>query len=424
MSFIVEKMDDDVEVQMKNHADVIIVGARCAGSTLALELGRAGMDVLLLDQGTFPSDTLSTHTFFNNTVHLLKELGVMGALEKRTTAPPVRRVVFQFDEIRIEGDLPAVHGEQRNYCIRRRLFDQVLLESAASLDSVRFLEGIRVYRLLKEGKRVTGVEGVTRSGETVRFTADWVVGADGRNSTVRKALGIRPLRKEPTDFAMFYSYLRHLESFGTPRFEVIRIKGRTLVIFPTDDGLHVAFVAFPLEERAWLEAFRQNPQEAYFSFLRTQFREIRFEQRMRQATLADRVRGLTGFDNFWYPAMGNGWALVGDAVIFKDPGVAQGMHDAILGARILARMLQKYDWHGEYHLMKAAYERELTEKLSELFELALVMTKHRPVTPEQRVVHRIVSTHPEAAEKFLGLYNHTCRMAEFQQTVRKIARGR
>lgn len=41
--------------------DAIVVGARCAGSPLAMLLARLGHRVLLLDRATFPSDTVSTH---------------------------------------------------------------------------------------------------------------------------------------------------------------------------------------------------------------------------------------------------------------------------------------------------------------------------------------------------------------------------
>ena len=44
-----------------NTHDVIIVGARCAGSPTAMLLARKGYKVLLVDRATFPSDTLSTH---------------------------------------------------------------------------------------------------------------------------------------------------------------------------------------------------------------------------------------------------------------------------------------------------------------------------------------------------------------------------
>ena len=41
--------------------DVIVIGARCAGSPTAMLLARQGHRVLLVDRATFPSDTLSTH---------------------------------------------------------------------------------------------------------------------------------------------------------------------------------------------------------------------------------------------------------------------------------------------------------------------------------------------------------------------------
>ena len=42
-------------------ADIVVVGARCAGAATAMLLARAGHDVLVLDRATFPSDTISTH---------------------------------------------------------------------------------------------------------------------------------------------------------------------------------------------------------------------------------------------------------------------------------------------------------------------------------------------------------------------------
>jgi flavin-dependent dehydrogenase len=43
--------------------DVIVVGARCAGSPLATLLARRGLKVALVEQASFPSDTLSTDIF-------------------------------------------------------------------------------------------------------------------------------------------------------------------------------------------------------------------------------------------------------------------------------------------------------------------------------------------------------------------------
>lgn len=48
---------------LKQEYDVIVAGARIAGSTLAAILGDAGYRVLLVDRATFPTSTLSTHFF-------------------------------------------------------------------------------------------------------------------------------------------------------------------------------------------------------------------------------------------------------------------------------------------------------------------------------------------------------------------------
>ncbi len=48
--------------------DAVVVGARCAGATLGLALARRGWSVLLVDRDTFPSETVSTHFLFPNTL--------------------------------------------------------------------------------------------------------------------------------------------------------------------------------------------------------------------------------------------------------------------------------------------------------------------------------------------------------------------
>ena len=41
--------------------DVIVVGTRCAGASLAMLLAREGYRVLGIDRAHFPSETLSAH---------------------------------------------------------------------------------------------------------------------------------------------------------------------------------------------------------------------------------------------------------------------------------------------------------------------------------------------------------------------------
>jgi hypothetical protein len=57
--------------------DVVIVGARIAGASLAIHLRRAGLSVALIDRATLPSDTPSTHIFQAEGCGCLDRLAVL-----------------------------------------------------------------------------------------------------------------------------------------------------------------------------------------------------------------------------------------------------------------------------------------------------------------------------------------------------------
>jgi 2-polyprenyl-6-methoxyphenol hydroxylase-like FAD-dependent oxidoreductase len=68
--------------------DVLIVGGRAAGASLAQLLARQGRQVLVADRDDFPSDTMSTHFMSLAGVGGLKRLGVLDDI----LAAGVRRI--------------------------------------------------------------------------------------------------------------------------------------------------------------------------------------------------------------------------------------------------------------------------------------------------------------------------------------------
>jgi glycine/D-amino acid oxidase-like deaminating enzyme len=46
----------------RSRYDVVVVGGRVTGSATAMLLARLGHDVVVVDKGSFPSDTISTHS--------------------------------------------------------------------------------------------------------------------------------------------------------------------------------------------------------------------------------------------------------------------------------------------------------------------------------------------------------------------------
>jgi len=400
---------------MSNHYDVIVVGARVAGSSLAYELSQAGYSVLLLDKSEFPSDTLSTHNFFGNSVAMLRKMGVLDSLLE-TGAPLYRRAVIQFEDAVIDGHFPKVDGETECLCIRRLHLDALLLRHASAQAGVTAVEGFRVTDAIREGSRVTGVEGVRKNGEKASYTARLVVGADGRQSTLRRLVNSERKLCVPTDYASYVGYYADFAQDGEIHVELYKIADTIGIVFPTSDNLYVVGVMFPLDNQQWRARFKDNPEQAMRDLFDQSYSHTSLPERLRKASLAGQVRGLLGYDNDWYQGMGEGWALTGDAISFKDPAVGQGMQNALYAATILTNVLKRHDdWDASWEEMAGEYQHEMESLMMSRFHMACQFTKNVPFSAEQRLVNQAIAETPELTQAFLGIYNHAVEPEQFEQ---------
>ena len=77
------------------HFDVIVVGGRPSGSTLAARLGQQGLRVLIVDRGEFPSvPAASCPVIYSSTMRLLDEIGADEAEYARGT-PRLQRWITE-----------------------------------------------------------------------------------------------------------------------------------------------------------------------------------------------------------------------------------------------------------------------------------------------------------------------------------------
>src|SRR4030095_2860643 len=98
---------------MSKAYDVIVVGARCAGSPTAMLLARKGYRVLVVDRATFPSDTVSTHIVHPLAINALSRWGLLERLTA-TNCPPIDTYAFDFGPFTIAGapgtaDMPVAY---------------------------------------------------------------------------------------------------------------------------------------------------------------------------------------------------------------------------------------------------------------------------------------------------------------------------
>lgn len=310
--------------------DAIIVGARCAGATLATLLARAGVRVLVLDRDTLPSDhVLSTHTIHPPGIDVLDEVGVGEAMREVTPPSHVMRVNKNGASI----DVRYAEG-RAEYCPRRKRLDG-LLQDAAVNAGAELLDGTRVTALLRENGRVVGVC-ANRRGEEHVFRAGLVIGADGRHSTVAAQVEAEEYLGYDAPRAMYWSYWEAPSFWRTdPTYAFGMYVGHVgddiRVVFQTDDNLLLIGSLPPREEA--MQRWRTDPEGSLTADLAS---DAVVGPLIAGARPAEKVRGTLRERYFFRQAAGPGWALVGDAGHHKEFVIGDGMTEALLQARSLA----------------------------------------------------------------------------------------
>ena len=306
--------------------DVIVVGARCAGSPTAMLLARAGHKVLLLDRSTFPSDKLSTHYIQPMGVKLLEEWGLLDQLIAAGT-PPIHNFVVHVNGARIP--LPPPEGVA--YCPRRYLLDKILVDAALQAGA-ELREGFLVEEILMDGETVTGVSGRTREGKTAHETAKFVVGAEGHHSLVAKTVKAEEYRTREALTGGYYSYFSGLDMADA---EVYVSDAGGVLAFPTNDGRVCIAAGRGIEQ---FHAYRADIEGTFYEILD---KSPEFAARVRAGKREERWMGTADVPNFFRKPWGPGWALVGDAGYMKDPVTGFGIADAFRDAGLLSFALDE-----------------------------------------------------------------------------------
>jgi flavin-dependent dehydrogenase len=309
--------------------DVVIVGARCAGSAAAVPLARAGHRVVVLDKARFPSDTMSTHVLVPNGV---QELALMGALPGILALNPARShyLTLQDGDVEIRERFRRFGGIDYAICVPRDQQDAVLVQAARAAGA-EVRERTNVDDVLREDGRVVGVRCRDRSGE-YEIRAALVVGADGRRSRIASAVGAwTPYRASRNGRGFLFRYLDDplgaaapdaLQIFRADGDQVLVLPscpvGRTLVVNMTDAETVPAYRADV--EGEWARMTDRNPA---------------LKERIGGATNVGALRSTTDLAAYYRRSSGAGWALAGDAGHFKDPVTGNGMRDALKFGRLL-----------------------------------------------------------------------------------------
>jgi flavin-dependent dehydrogenase len=310
--------------------DAIIVGARCAGSATARLLAQQGLRTLVVDRATFPSDTVSTHCVNGSGVVMLQRWGLLDAV-KETNVPHVFGFGARLGEIDLP-DAPAPAAAFGTISPRRTVLDKLLVD-AARAEGAEVREGFTVKDLRwdDQRERVVGISGHDADGSPVVAQAEIVIGADGANSAVAKAVGAERYDERPSQVSGSYAYF---SGCVTDKPNLAFSDRHFGFAFPTNDGelcigTGCVDARFGDVARGGDEALLANLCIA----------SPRLADDMRRGARQSRWFTFRAQPGRKHKPYGRGWALVGDAGYYKDPLTGLGISDAFVSAQLLANAI-------------------------------------------------------------------------------------
>jgi len=314
-----------------------IVGGGPAGMMLGFLLARAGVKVVVLEKhGDFLRD-FRGDTVHPSTLNVIDELGLLDEFLK-LPHHKLSRFAGQFGETRVEiADLSHLPVRCRYIAMMPQWdFLDFLAGHGKRYVGFTLLMQAEVHELIEEEGRVVGVR-ATVNGAAQEIRADLVVGADGRQSTVRERTGIK-VRDIGAPMDVLWFRLSHQP--GDPEALMGRFDaGSILVMLDRGDYWQCAYViAKGTAEKVSAEGIEKV--RTTISRLMPAFANRTAELK----TIADLkllTVGVDRLDVWWKP----GVLCIGDAAHTMSPiggvGINIAIQDAVAASNILAAPLRE-----------------------------------------------------------------------------------
>jgi len=170
---------------------ILVVGAGPVGVVAAYRLAQAGIDTILLEANPDCPEDMRASTFHPPSLEMMAELGILEELEAIGLKAPVYQYRNRRSGNRVELDLGEL-SDVTSYPYRLQC-EQFKLSRllAARLASHAHGQILFQRRVLHIGQDAAGVTVHVESPMAIEeYRADYVIAADGANSTIRKWLGI------------------------------------------------------------------------------------------------------------------------------------------------------------------------------------------------------------------------------------------
>jgi 2-polyprenyl-6-methoxyphenol hydroxylase-like FAD-dependent oxidoreductase len=369
-------------------------------------LAKKGYKVAILDRQVSPSFHPRGEIIQPNGLKVLDEIGVLQSLQQKP--------VYRWDKVHfrnIDGDPLCTIRYQNlpspfNFAlvVLPEVIQKLLMDRATDFSNIDFYWGATFFSLLCEKGRVVGVQVETVEKAMREFHAPLIVGGDGVQSPIRKAMSV-PCRIDPYENGYMTAVMETPQNLEADLHFYVG-KGVYVAMMPVS---RERFYIMYLVPKNRVDGIRKEGVERFkekILSLNPYVREMLSKPLSALSSLSDFVFMPT-FRVRCKRWVADGCALMGDAAHAMNPHVAQGRNSALQDASVLSKVIENCFRCGDFSYSALSdYEKIRRPEVEALQRTAHELTwlwesQFTPLVWARERIFRSIDKNPALHDKIL-----------------------